>query len=189
MDTYLHAYNAIKGLTMPMFERIVCELPKIKEEISNREKIISCPHCGNNNIIKNGKVNNTQRYYCKKCHKYFNNRTNTLTSHCSKFEGLLPDLIDGTILRKPLRKISEIYRISLTTAFNYRHKILNLFEDKNIKNRLFGKVEIDETFIDINLKGTKHENMPRPSKLRKTRSQSRSELVCIETGIDEKKTR
>ncbi|MDR0414013.1 MAG: hypothetical protein LBH84_01170 [Prevotellaceae bacterium] len=33
---------------------------------------INCPHCGNNNLVKQGKTGNgTQKWQCNQCKKYF----------------------------------------------------------------------------------------------------------------------
>jgi transposase-like protein len=33
---------------------------------------INCPHCGNNNLIKQGKtINGTQKWQCNNCKKHF----------------------------------------------------------------------------------------------------------------------
>ena len=63
-----------------------------------------------------------------------------------------------------LIRIAEENNISLLTSFRLRHKVLYALKNfiKNIK--LSGKIQSDEKYFSINLKGTKPQNMPRYSK-------------------------
>lgn len=58
---------------------------------------------------------------------------------------------------------------------------------ENIK--FHGKVEVDEYYMSINLRGTKQENMPRFSKPRESKGNGKIEInshkVCVESAIDE----
>ena len=63
-----------------------------------------------------------------------------------------------------LIRIAEENNISLLTSFRLRHKVLYALKNfiKNIK--LSGKIQSDEKYFSINLKGAKPQNMPRYSK-------------------------
>ncbi len=65
-----------------------------------------------------------------------------------------------------IRKTAKLVSISVTTAFTLRHKILDVLRKIRENIKLHGRVEVDEYYISINLKGTKQENMQRFSKPR-----------------------
>lgn len=85
-----------------------------------------------------------------------------------------------------IRKSSQICNINQTTAFIWRHKILDALSIK-IENdtKLTGIIEADETFYTISYKGSR--NLPRDPKHRGTKATKRgisSEQVCIPCAID-----
>jgi transposase-like protein len=186
MSNYAYVLEEVSKLSLIDFNKLKNRLPLIESKIKS-QRIECCPYCKKTNIVGNGKYKDTRRYYCKDCAKYFRSTTSNITFNSSKFSKLLPNLIEELYNQNSLRNIAYKLNISLATSFNYRHKLLKLIEDNNIKYLLKDIVEVDEMFIPINLKGTKVDNMPRLSKERKTPTVSRKELVCIETGIDTKR--
>jgi transposase-like protein len=81
---------------------------------------------------------------------------------------------------KTLKEISENLDISRITAFRWRHKILNLLEQKFMNDNLKGIVEADETFILQSHKGIKIDGIR--SRKRGGRSRYRG-LSFEQTGI------
>ncbi|VYS92865.1 ISXO2-like transposase domain protein [Campylobacter ureolyticus] len=82
-----------------------------------------------------------------------------------------------------IRKTAEICGINPTTAFNWRHKILDALQAMQDSVKFDGIVEADETFIPIYYKGHyKDFNFPRSAKKRGIANTKRGlskELVCI----------
>lgn len=146
----------------------------------------TCSRC-NNILSKNGHTKfGVQKYICPHCNKTFSSTTNTLT-YCSKlsfetWKNQISDLFDGLSLKRTAEKNG----ISKTTAFNVRHKILNLIHAFIDNTQLEEEAQLDEKYIKINLKGTKKKNMPRYSKHRKSSGSAglNKHLVCIASGVD-----
>ena len=59
--------------------------------------------------------------------------------------------------KKTLKESSEECGISVTTAFLWRHKILDALREVTDKVYLDGTVEADETFFNVSYKGN-HKN-------------------------------
>lgn len=148
-----------------------------------------CPHCGSSNINKNGKYKGKQNYVCKECNRKFNNLTNTIFHHTHLTYNQIEKAIECTINLFPIRKTANILKVSTKTVFTLRHKIMSCLKDIVNSFKLNGKIELDEYYLSINLKGTQKEKMPRASKKRtshgsRTRGINKHK-VCITSGIDE----
>ena len=152
-----------------------------------------CPYCNSNKICKNGFTGKPQQFRCNNCHKNYSIRTNTIFFQTHKSIKLWQEYIElfsqGLSLRKIVEKLDN--KISLPTAFYWRHKILkvlsNINDDGN--NKLGGIVEADETFFEESQKGNKH------IKGRKARKRGYSSYVgdkktkiCVLTAIDRNKS-
>lgn len=150
-----------------------------------------CPHCGSSIIKKNGKTHtNNQRYLClnQKCNKSFSSNTKSFLSRSRKLEHYLLKMIEYTLDGLSIRKISAKIDVPINTVWVWRTKILNLLKhliDK--KNPLSNVLYSDETFVKINLKGTKTKNMPRKSYTTQLPVLAHRELVCIQSVIDSTK--
>lgn len=165
-------------------------IPKIIER--NNEKI-KCPNC-KHTPVKNGTKNSTQRYYCKECKRSFSSTTNSMTYHTRESFDKWIKFIHCELLGLTLRQIEQEIQVSKTTIFSWRHKLYNAISQVKKKIRLSGTAEIDGTFVPINLKGTKPQNMPRASKKRgkstrfndyDNKSKGLSHQVCIMCAVDE----
>lgn len=143
-----------------------------------------CPFCKNNKIIGHGKYRGRQRYKCKICGKTFNDVS------CSPLAGThLPDkwgqFIKFMTEGETLRKIAKALKISLSTAFYWRHKILSSLRDLEIE-QLSGIVESDETFFVESFKGKRGISHRKPKK-RGTPAEKRGishEQVCVVVAMD-----
>lgn len=100
---------------------------------------------------RNGKYRTRQRYLCKDCGKTFNDMTNTLFSG-SRYPEKWVKYIEFMVGGLTLPKIAERLDRHISTAFYWRHKILNALELHGF-NQLEGIVESDETFFRESLKG------------------------------------
>ena len=170
---------------------------KILEESKNaiydmvlREKqVLYCPRCGSIHINKNGKYNGRQNYICKDCKKKFNDLTNTIFHHTHLTYNQIEKAIGCVINLFSIRKMANILHTSTKTAFTLRHKVISCLKSIIQSFQLNGKIELDEYYLAINLKGTKTENMPRLSKRRTSHGSNKRGIsnhkICITSGIDE----
>jgi len=98
-------------------------------------------------------------------------------------------VIDNLLNGFSLRRIAEENNISVLTSFRLRHKVLYALKTFIKSIRLSDKIQSDEKYFSINLKGTKPKNMPRYSKKRtSTTSPYRGishHKICVVSSIDE----
>lgn len=106
--------------------------------------------------------------------KYFSDNNNSIVLNCK--------LHDYTLKGK-----ATTINVSQTTVFSWRHKLYTAIAEVKQSIILSGIIQMDGTFVPINLKGTKPENMPRRSKKR-TSSAYRGishHKVCIMSAVDD----
>ena len=126
----------------------------LKNDIyENRNKNIeSCPFCSGKKYIKHGSYKGIQRYKCKDCSKTFSNNTNLLWSYSKKDLDLWIKFTELMIKRKSLRFCAKKLKISVTTAFYWRHKVLHVLKIDSIPNVLKGDVHINKTILKENFR-------------------------------------
>ncbi|CAG5079906.1 IS1595 family transposase [Parvicella tangerina] len=113
----------------------------------------NCPHCKSEDIYKNGKYKDKQKYVCKSCGKGFGLLTGTCVHRIHKKE-LWGSFIDMTLQSFSIRDISKKLGLSIQTVFDWRHKLLSSIE--NIDSKEFkGIVEMDDVQMRFNQKGRK----------------------------------
>jgi transposase-like protein len=112
---------------------------------------LGCVHCGSTSVKRNGKYRSRQRYLCIDCGKSFNDMTNTPFSG-SRYPEKWVKYIELMVEGYTLPKIAELLKIHISTAFYWRHKILNALGSLGF-NQLQGIVESDETFFRESMKG------------------------------------
>ncbi len=148
-----------------------------------------CPHCGSNKICKNGFTGKAQQFRCNACKKNYSIRTNTIFFQTHKSIELWQEYIElfsqGLALRKIVEKLNN--KISLPTAFYWRHKILKVLTKKDDNDKLGGIIEADETFFEESQKGSrKMTRKPRKRGFSSYVGNKRSK-VCVLTAIDRNK--
>ena len=91
----------------------------------------------------------------------------------------------GLALRKIVEKMDK--KISLPTAFYWRHKILKVLTKKDDNDKFGGIIEADETFFEESQKGSR--KMTRQARKRGYTSYSytKKNKVCVLTAIDRNK--
>ena len=112
---------------------------------------MACVQCGSTSVKRNGKYKTRQRYLCKDCGKTFNDMTNTPFSG-SRYPEKWVKYIELMVEGYTLPKIAERLKIHISTAFYWRHKILNALGSLGFE-QLKGIVESDETFLKESMKG------------------------------------
>lgn len=151
-----------------------------------------CPFCGDDHIVKNGKVKGNQRYLCRNCCKSFSQQTQTPTAYSKKKTKVWIDYIECMIKGYSLRRCAWECGINLATAFFWRHKILDVLSSFMGKGEVDGLVEADECYLRYSYKGNHSKStrfkMPRAPRKRGGESVGKrglsSEQVCIGTALD-----
>lgn len=159
--------------------------------LSKSRPLSVCPFCGSSHIVRNGHRNGRQRFVCKDCGKTFGVAHGTILFQTKKELAVWNKYIDCMMKKLPLRKTAKICRIRLSTAFVWRHKILDALTNMMDGIKLDGVVECDETYELLSFKGN-HKNsktfaMPRKPRKRGGKARRRglsSEQVCITCGVN-----
>ncbi len=169
--------------------------------------VLACPHCKTKAelcVIKKGKNRNgAQRYYCKKCRKFFVPSTNTVFERTKKESDVWRKFISLTISGASLKKCAVECGLAYQTAFTWRHKVLNAFVQNQGNTTMNGVVEIDEMLIPISYKGNHvkggfesrrllpgiDNGLPRESYKRGTdnRSKSATDKACVFCMVEDGK--
>lgn len=127
-------------------------------------KQVGCPHCGEKHYYRYGQDKGSERFKCKECLKTFTEYTGTWQERLHKKE-LVEEYILMMSEQKSLDKISATLHINKKTAFDWRYKILNTF-NQDQGDSFSGIVESDETFFEDSEKGNRH--LDRPGRKRGT---------------------
>ncbi len=127
-----------------------------------------CRKCGSHKVSKYGKdKRGNQRYKCKSCGVFFNATSYSIVSKTHKSYDTWKKFIELTLKCCSLSYCAEVCNISVQTAFEWRHKILNVLQHDQDNRVLSGIVETDDMYLSISYKGNhKHSKkftMPRPA--------------------------
>jgi transposase-like protein len=120
---------------------------------------IKCIYCGSERVVKtgmHGKYAKAQRYHCKNCDKWFNDKTGTIFENSNL---LLRYWFFAAFLMQfkvSIMEISKTLGVKYDTAFNMVKKLRKSIYAKRIPEKLTGTVEIDEIYITAGLKGKKN---------------------------------
>ena len=153
----------------------------------------SCIYCESAYVVKNGKrKDGTQRYLCRDCHRSFIPSTDSITSRTRKSLSVWMSYLKCMIDRKTLKETADECHISVSTAFTWRHKILDTLSELTEKTYLTGTVEADETFFNVSYKGNHknslHFSMPRKAHRRGNNVGVKGlsiEKVCVPCAISD----
>jgi transposase-like protein/IS1 family transposase len=116
-----------------------------------------CPYCQDTHIVLWGKRKNIQRYRCKNCHKLFNDLTGTPMAYSKKLDKW-PAMARAMQESLSVRKTASKLKISVSTSFRWRHKLLASLRLYRQKTQLSGLIEVDETMFRYSEKGSRHLN-------------------------------
>lgn len=150
-----------------------------------------CPHCHSSEIVRFGRQKDgKQRFQCKACKKTFQATTGTLFqgAAASQRARKLRQYIHCMALCLPLRQTAKTCQINLSTAFAWRHKVLDALAVTLENVVLDGIVEVDETFFALSFKGNRHMNdiqgvALEPRKRGRLKGVNDAMQVCVPTGV------
>ena len=159
-----------------------------KEKQNNCTELV-CPHCNSKYIVKNGKNKDKQRYKCKNCRKSFIPETNTPIYYSKKDISIWIQYLECLFGQNSLKACAEKCKISVSTAFFWRHRILDAIREITNKQVLKDKIQCDETYFNESFKGN-HKNskfvMPRKPHKRGNSCHLRGishQKVCVLTAF------
>ena len=119
----------------------------LKVDLYKDKKFECCPHCHNTYFIKHGKYKGIQRYMCRNCKRTFSNTTNSLWYYSKKVPELWVKYIELFLQRRTLRACAAELKLNLSTAFYWRHKILNILKSAHHyginPEKLSGNISVD----------------------------------------------
>ena len=136
-----------------LIQYLLNDKKKVKKEIdiSKLSNNYRCPYCRSNKICKNGFIHNkTQQFRCNNCKKNYSIYTNTIFYFSKKDITLWKEYIElfsqGLSLWKIVEKMEG--KICYTTAFYWRHKILEVMKHFDNRDKLDSIVETDKTYFN-----------------------------------------
>lgn len=121
-----------------------------------RKLIYECPHCKSTAFIKYGKYSGIQRYKCKCCKRTFSLTTNSVWYYSKKKVDKWTNFIEEMLEKNSLRMTSKKLKISITTAFYWRHKIMDAACRNNEVEKLEEDVHILTDKVKENHKGSRN---------------------------------
>jgi transposase-like protein len=194
MKTHKELQEFVKSLCADEADIFMDSLPSVmkskksNQRIINRERnCISCPDCKSHSITKNGTKDGRQRYHCKHCNKYFSDNNISIVYKSKHSYDQWISFINCELHDCVLKDEASEVNIDITTAFSWRHKLYEALAEVKKSIIFSGNIQIDGTFVPINLKGTKPGNMPRISKKRSSSAYRgiSHHKVCIMSAVDE----
>jgi transposase-like protein len=177
----LELFRAIRNALFPDTPQPLAALVGELREARFTEAI-TCPHCHSQPVKRHGKYRSRQRYLCRGCGKTDLTASPISGTHYPElWQRYFECMVEGLSLPKIAKKLG----IHVSTAFYWRHKILNAIRGLGA-DTLSGIVECDETFFLESMKGKKR--IPhREARKRGGKSQYKGishEQVCVVVAVD-----
>jgi len=118
----------------------------------------ACPHCAHQRAHSHGSFRRKdgtleQRYICRACRRTFNRCTNT-PLHYIKKRDRWANLADAMVKVHTVRRAASILRVTVTTAFRWRHRLLDALRDRP-QPKLDGSVAVAEAYVPFSEKGVR----------------------------------
>ena len=89
-----------------------------------------CIYCEGRHVVKNGKrKDGVQRFLCRDCHRSFIASSDSITSRTRKSMSVWAAYLRCMLDQKTLKESSEECDISMSTAFTWRHKMLDTLSE------------------------------------------------------------
>lgn len=166
MDKVRQILKAAKCLSNAEIKKISDSLLNMlgvtsKSRNPSSKRISKCRKCESEKIIKFGvDKNGKQRYRCKGCGATFTETSYSVISHTRHSDDVWEKYIHLLLVGASLEECAFQCRISVRTAFIWRHKILNTLQKDQDNRVMAGIIEADEMFLPISYKGN-HKNSKR----------------------------
>jgi transposase-like protein len=136
---------------------------KVLRNVRWRNFCVVCPYCYSSNIKKDGHYRDYQKYRCKSCRKWFNDKTGTIFhySHTPLRKWFLVlylffVLWPGCSIREISIQVDVIYRkcyYFIRTVIDGLTKKKSSSSFTSIDNKLKGTIEVDELYVKAGIKG------------------------------------
>ena len=123
-------------------------------------KGVICVRCGCEKVRRNGRYKDRQSNNCTGCGRTFNDLTHSPLAGTWYQERMI-QFFDLLVKGETLKKCAQMLRVSMSTAFFWRHKILTSLLANDF-DYLSGIVEADETMFLESHKGTKNIDFRKP---------------------------
>lgn len=127
--------------------------------------ISACPHCNSINFIKYGRYKNIPRFKCKDCTRTFSLRTNSIWYYSKKTPEIWKEFCMLQMECKSLSFCAKTLKINISTAFSWRHKLLNVLKLLTEPDTLQNHVFMLHHFIVESFKGSKNAPLKPRAKL------------------------
>lgn len=124
---------------------------RVANTLERKPENLICPECKSPLKQKWGIESDMQRYRCKRCKHTYNSLSNTPLAHLHK-KGRWWDYAICMTMGLTLKKAAVYCKISITTAFRWRHRFLE-FADVIQPIILAGIVECDYLSFEYSFKG------------------------------------
>lgn len=186
--------SAAEGLSQNELQTLsshILGLLNISDSGDNTQgKCDCCRRCESTQIVKYGRdKNGKQRYKCKACNTIFYEDSFSVASRTRHDSETWKKYVELLLNRASLKKCASVCKISVQTAFTWRHKILNALQHDQDNRVLGGIIEADETFFSVSYKGnhtkSKDFTMPREAYKRGTDNRSnKSPKACVMCAVE-----
>jgi len=104
--------------------------------------------------VKNGKtVKGRQRYLDKRTGKTVTLTKQSIVQYTKKSYRQWSEYIRLMLYGLSLRDIAKAVEISTTTAFHWRHKVIEAMREYKSETPLKGQIQVDEPYFLLNMKG------------------------------------
>lgn len=125
---------------------------------------VACPRCACDHVVRWGGFSGRQRYRCRGCGRTFSDLTSTLFAY-SKRLSHWPHYLAQVRHATPLRQAAAETGVHLTTAFRWRHALLDAVRVRE-PIRMEGRIEYAELSFSYSEKGSRDVAEPRPRGMR-----------------------
>lgn len=128
--------------------------------IHNVKKYECCPYCGCTHFIKYGRYEGIQRYRCKNqgCGKTFSSTTFSVWKYLKHKPEKWISFIECMCENLTLDLCSKKLKISISTAFNWRHKVFHAVENYYDPESFKESVTVDDFEIPKCYKGSRNKH-------------------------------
>lgn len=204
----LPAYNALLSLQVFSFEELalqyIADIKGIKYDPEQPPQPI-CPYCDSENVGRKKYANSGKEnlYRCYDCSRTFSANYNSISTgtKCSALTWM--KLLQCLLNFIPIAKTCEYCDISETTYYNLRNRIFHAMQILLTDVKLYGNIEVDNTFVRTSYKGVNLQESefpeesiffdstfkPRDAKKRGCRSlniDKNANNICVFTAIDDR---